>query len=128
MCRLHHKETERTEGRTSRVVDREEYLLYHESKDDLARADEFDNLPDECKHCTQLSCFNLCKLADYRVDAWDSDCPLEHLLCEDCQFYCEIVQKDGTKLDYGFCSEKEHELEFQERACQGFTPYEKGNK
>lgn len=124
---LSHRNKKR--GRAKQLIgSREEYLEFHESSFELAIQEEYDNLPDECQTCTQLGFFNNCKLAKYKVDEFDCTCPLEYLTCEQCQFFCRIVQQDGTPIDYGFCSEKEHELQLQERACQGFVPYEERKK
>ena len=103
---------------------RSDYLEYHESDFDLKMADVWDNLPDECKHCEQLGFFNSCKL---KADD-EEECPLENLMCEDCQYYCTIVNREGETLDYGFCSEEETYLEDHNRACQHFTKYEGSNK
>lgn len=69
--------------------------------------------------------FNSCKLQKYRVDEFDSDCPLQFLLCKNCQYYCNIVEQDGTIYDYGYCTEKATDLWAQENACDCFVEYKK---
>ena len=82
-----------------------------------------EDVPDECKGCNQLTLFNSCKLSKHKAKFFDFDCPLDFLLCENCQYFCKIVKQDGSELDFGYCIEKGTDLCFQERACDCFTEY-----
>lgn len=99
---------------------REDYLAYHESSEELSLADEWDNLPEECKFCLQLGALNTCKL---KKDDQNT-CPLNDLECKQCQFYCLVFNKEGELMDYGFCSEREIQITNDEMACQRFKEYE----
>jgi len=103
---------------------REEYLLYHESSSELKLAEKWDNLPDECKFCEQLGAFSVCKLKESEEE---SSCPLNDLVCKQCQYYCDVYNRAKDIMDYGFCSEREIQILNDETACQYFKEY-KGDK
>ena len=77
----------------------------------------WEELPEYCKQCKQLTQFYSCGLQEDE----DDDCPLPSISCKECVYCCDIVRKDGEKLDgYYYCELKEYPLDDDDTACREF--------
>lgn len=90
------------------------YAITNETPDEA-----WEDLDPRCRKCQYITEYASCKLR--QQDDTEDECPLNNISCQNCYYCCDIIQKDGEKVENIFyCYLNDELLDGDASACREY--------